>query len=147
MIESVINGIQVLTSNSSALVFDNDDIRTKGSCWLCHQEGSPLYKINECGIYEITFNANVTSATAGAIALAINIDGINIPSATAIQEIFTAGDYSNISITKLIKICKNGNANISIASVPSVLTGTTPAPTDTVVPIIQNANFSIKRKA
>jgi hypothetical protein len=66
-----------------------------------------------------------------------------------IAEIVTAGDYYNISFNKLLKICCRGDATLTIASIPSVLTGATlpGTPTDTEIPIIQNANFSIVRKS
>lgn len=146
MIQSVINGIQNLTSNMSSLVFE-DNLRTKGTCWLCRQDNSPLYKITECGIYEVAFNGNISSATAGTTAIGLYVDGVLIPATVSIEEIFTAGDYSNLSFNYLVKVCPNGNANISVGSVSSVLTGATSVPTTTETPIIQNATLTIKRKA
>ena len=154
MIQSYIEAPVILTSNTSPLNFTTDCIRSKGAncnCggWLQHSEGSPIYKILEGGLYEVTFNTNVTSATAGPVALALFMDGVIIPGTTTIETVVTPGDYSNVAFTKKIKICCRGDASLSVASVPSVLTGTTlpGTPTDTVIPIIQNANFSITRKA
>lgn len=152
MIQSYIENPIVLTSNSSSLTFTTDCIRSRGATcagWLQHSEGSPIYKILEGGLYEVTFNANVTSATAGPVALSLLVDGLPAPGATAIETVVTPGDYSNVAFTKKIKICCRGDASLSIASIPSVLTGTTlpGTATDTVVPIIQNANFTITRKA
>ena len=154
MIQSFIEAPVILTSNTAPLNFTTDCIRSKGAncgCggWLQHSEGSPIYKILEGGLYEVTFNANVTSATAGPVALALFMDGVIVPGTTVIETVVTPGDYSNVAFTKKIKICCRGDASLSIASVPSVLTGTTlPGdPTDTVVPIVQNANFTISRKA
>ena len=152
MIQSVNEMIQVLTSNSSTLSFINDDVRTRGAncCgFLQHDEGSPLYKILDGGIYKVSFNANVTSATAGTVALGLFQDGILIPGTTVIAEVATAGDYYNVSFDKLIKICCRGDATLTIASVPSVLTGATLPGTATVteIPVIQNANLSIVKKA
>ena len=152
MIQSVQETPIILTSNSSTLTFSNDDLRSrKANCcgWLQHTENSPLYKILEGGIYEISFNANVSSATAGTIALGLYQDGILLQGTTVIEEVATAGDFYNVSFKKIIKICCRGDATLSIASVPSVLTGTTPpfTATDTEIPIIQNANFSIVKKA
>ena len=50
---------------------------------------------------------------------------------------------------KLIKVCCRGDANLTVASVPSILTGDATPGTTTVteVPVIQNANFSIVKKA
>lgn len=153
MIQSVNENIEVLTSNSSAVSFTNDDIKTRrANCycngWLQHNEGSPIYKILEGGIYKVSFNTNVTSATAGTVALGLYQDGILIPGTTVITEVATAGDYINVSFDKLIKICCRGDASLTIGSVPSVLTGATlpGTPTVTEIPVIQNANLSITKK-
>ena len=153
MIQSVNEQIQILTSNSSTVSFTNDDIRTRrANCycngWLQHDEGSPLYKLLDGGVYEVSFNANVTSATAGTVALGLFQDGILIPGTTVIAEVVTAGDYYNVSFDKLIKICCRGDASLTVGSVPSVLTGATlpGTPTVTEIPAIQNANFSITKK-
>ena len=150
MIQSYIEAPLTLTSNTSNLAFTTDCIRSRGAncCgWLQHNEGSPVYKILEGGLYEVTFNANITSATAGTVALALFMDGAIVPGTTVIETIATAGDYSNVAFTKKIKVCCRGNADLTVSSVPSVLTGVTPTPTDTEIPIIQNANFTITRKA
>ena len=152
MIQSVNEMIQVLTSNSSTLSFINDDVRTRGAncCgFLQHDEGSPLYKLLDGGVYEVSFNANVTSATAGTVALGLFQDGILIPGTTVIAEVATAGDYYNVSFDKLIKICCRGDATLTVASVPDVLTGATlpGTPTVTEIPVVQNANLSIIKKA
>ena len=150
MIESVQETIVTLVSNSSALTFVNDEIRTKSAncCgWLQHNEGSPIFKILEGGIYEINFNANLSSATTGTIAVGLYEDGILIPGTTTIVEVATAGDYYNVSFSKLRKICCRGDATLSVQAVPSVLTGVDPAATETEIPIYQNANFSIVKKA
>ena len=152
MIQSVNESIEVLTSNSSTVSFTNDDIRTRrANCycngWLQHNEGSPIYKILEGGIYEVSFNANITSATAGTIALALFQDGQIVQGSTVIAEVVTAGDYYNVSFDKLIKICCRGDASLTIASVPSVLTGATlpGTPTVTEIPVLQNANVKITK--
>ena len=151
MIQSVLEPITVLTSNTSTITFTNDDIRTrKANCcnWLQHSEGSPIYKILEGGIYEVSFNANVTSATAGTVALGLFQDGILIPGTTVIAEVVTAGDYYNVSFDKLIKICCRGDASLTIASVPNVLTGATlpGTPVVTEIPVVQNANLIITKE-
>lgn len=152
MIQSFIEMITALTSNSSPVSFINDDVRTRSAncCnWLQHTEGSPIYKILEGGLYEVSFNANVSSAVAGTVALGLFQDGILIPGSTTIVEITTAGDYYNVSFDKLIKICCRGDATLTIQSVPNVTTGATlpGTPVVTEIPVLQNANFSIIKKA
>ena len=148
MIQSVQESPIILTSNSAQLSLSHDDFRSrKANCcgWLQHAEGSPLYKLLDGGLYEVSFNANVSSATAGTVALGLYEDGVLVQGTTVIAEVATAGDFYNVSFDKLIKVCCNSNATLTIASVPSVLTGTTApfTPTETEIPIIQNANFSI----
>ena len=151
MIQSVLEPITVLTSNTSTIIFADDDVRTRrANCcgWLQHSEGSPIYKILEGGIYEVSFNANVTSATAGTVALGLFQDGILIPGTTVLAEVATAGDYYNVSFDKLIKICCRGDASLTIASVPNVLTGAASpgTPVVTEIPVVQNANLIITKK-
>ena len=151
MIQSVLEPITILTSNTSAITFADDDVRTrKANCcnWLQHNEGSPIYKILEGGLYEVSFNANISSATVGTVALGLFQDGILIPGSTVIAEVATAGDYYNVSFDKLIKICCRGDASLTVASVQNVLTGATlpGTPVVTEIPVIQNANFSITKK-
>ena len=152
MIESIIEMITVLASNLATLIFPTDTVRTRSaSCcgWLQHDEGSPIYKILEGGLYEVSFNANVTSATAGTVALGLYQDGVLVPGTTVIAEVVTAGDYYNVSFDKILKICCRGDATLSVASVPNVLTGAAlpGTPVVTEIPVIQNANFSIIKKS
>ena len=154
MIESVLELITALSSNSAPVAFTNDDLRTRSAncnCggWLQHAEGSPIYKLLDGGLYEVSFNANVTSATAGTVALGLYQDGVLVPGTTVIAEVATAGDYYNVSFDKLLKICCRGDATLTVASVPNVVTGAVLPGTATVteIPVLQNANFSIIKKA
>lgn len=153
MIQSILETITILTSNLSPIAFTNDDVRSrKANCsyggWLQHAEGSPIYKLLDGGLYEVSFNANVTSATEGTVAIGLFQDGILIPGSTVIAEVATAGAYYNVSFNKLIKICCRGDASLTVASVPNVLTGAAlpGVATVTEVPVVQNANFSITKK-
>lgn len=150
MIQSVQEQALILTSNTSPVTFENDDLRTRSaSCcnWLQHAENSPIYKILEGGIYEVTLNANITSLTAGIVALALFQDGIVVPGTTVISNITAPGDYENVSFDKKIKVCCKANTTLTVASIPSVpvYSGIPPVTTDTEIPIITNANFSITK--
>lgn len=149
MIQSYINTITPLTSNTSSVVFQEDCIRTKscqGNGWLCHNRGSANYDIVCGGLYEIDFNATVSSATVGTIAFGLFNNGELIPGTLMGETIAAADDYANIGINKKIKVCCNGDANISVRAIPVVPTPTDPTtPVDTVAPIIASANFSITR--
>lgn len=153
MIQSYINTITNLTSNTDSVVFQRDCIRT-GSCgvrncnsWLCHNEGSANYDIVKGGQYEIHFNASVSSATAGIVAFALFNNGEKIPGTEMLETLTAAGDYANIGITKDICVCCNGDANITVRSIPTVPTATDPTtPITTQIPIIESANLIVSRK-
>ena len=138
----------VLTSNTSAITFSDTDLRTaSANCfngWLNHNEGSATFNILGGGIYEIDFSTNVTSATAGNIALAIFADGVQL-AGTEMDTPVTVGVYSNVSTTKKIRVCGRGNVTITVASVPTITyDGTSTA---TQIPIIKNASISLERLA
>lgn len=148
MIEAVQEQELVLASNTASITFDSVDLRTNSAnCfngWLNHNEGSALFNILGGGIYEISFNTNITSATSGNVALAIFVDGTELEGSEMNVPVET-GIYSNVSAHKYIRVCNRGNASITIRSVPTITyDGTT---TDTQIPIIKNANVSIVRRS
>lgn len=62
------------------------------------------------------------------------------------ETLATAGDYADIGISKEIKVCCKGNANITVRAVPAVPTATDPTtPIATQVPIIASANLVVDR--
>lgn len=150
MIQSFINSVTPLNANDASVQFQTDCIRTN-SCngcrsWLCHSQGSANYTITQAGLYEIDFNASVSSAAAGVVAFALFNNGEQIPGTLMAETLAAAGDYANIGINKKIKVCCNGNADISVRAVSAVPTPTDPAtPITTQVPIVVNANLSISR--
>lgn len=152
MIQSYLTGPVLLPSTTSPITFETDCVRTRSaypcSGWLCHNEGSPLYKITKGGNYRVTFNANVSGATAGEpVALALFMDGVELPGTRVTEYIGVAGAYYNLSFDKIVPICCCGDGTLTVQSVPSILTGTTTAgvPTETQEALIQNANITISR--
>ena len=140
-----------LTSNTASVPFAETDLRTRSAIncnsWMNHNEGSALFSILSGGVYEVTFNANITSATAGVVGLALFADGVQIAGTEMDATIDTAGDFENISFNKKIRVCCRGNVNLAINSVPTITYsgGATPVITDTEIPIIKNANINIER--
>ena len=148
MIESVQEQELILTSNEASITFSDTDLRTaSANCfngWLNHNEGSATFNIVAGGIYEIQFNTNVTSASAGNVGLAIFADGTQL-AGSEMDTPVTVGVYTNVSTTKYIRVCGRGSVSITVRSVPTITyDGTT---TDTQIPIIKNANIIIKRYA
>lgn len=151
MIQSVQEQELVLTSNTSPITFADTDLRTaSANCfngWLNHNEGSATFNILGGGIYEIEFNTNITSATAGVVGLAIFADGVKLAGSEMNSVVTTANQYDNVSTTKKIRVCGRGSVSITIASVPTISSGTPVVVTDTQIPTIKNANISIERLA
>lgn len=154
MIQTIINEPLVLTSNTSPLVFDATDIRTRcayccNGGWLDYQDGNPIFKMfgnGYTGYYDIDFSASISSATAGVVAIGLYEDGILIPDTVRAVTLSGAGAYETVSFNKKLRICPRGTSNITVGSVPSVVTPTTPTtPITTQIPIVTNATFSISR--
>lgn len=140
-----------LASNTASVPFATVDLRTRSATNCCgfinHNEGSALFSILDGGVYEVTFNANITSATAGQIGLALFADGVQVAGTEMDAVIAAPGDFENISFDKKIRVCNKGTVNLSINSVPTIIYsgGATPVITDTQIPIIKNANINIER--
>ena len=151
MIQSVQEQELVLTSNTSPITFADTDLRTaSANCfngWLNHNEGSATFNILGGGIYQIDFNTNISSATAGVVGLAIFADGVKLAGSEMNSVVATANQYDNVSTSKKIRVCGRGSVSITIASVPKISSGTPVVTTDTQIPIIKNTNISISRLA
>ena len=123
MIQSFVNTIVNLPSNSASVVFNKDCIRTN-SCkgcrsWLCHTEGSASYEIVEGGQYRINFNATVSSATAGVVAFALYNNGEMIPGTlmaeTLAAELLDAYNNTGTAFKKREDVHKMAEANKAFA--------------------------------
>lgn len=154
MIQTIINEPEVLTSNTSPIVFDTTDIRTRcafcsNGGWLDYQNGSPLFKVfgnGYTGYYTVNFSASISSATAGVVAVGLFEDGVLIPDTVRAVTLAAANDYETISFNKKIRICPRGTSTLTIQSVGTVVTPSdVTTPITTQIPIITNATFNISR--
>lgn len=140
---------EVLTSNTDNINFSIVDLRSRtANCcgWLQYMNGSSDFTIIGGGTYEITFNANVTSETAGQVALALKSSlGSDIEGTEMDAEITTPGVYTNISFSKIIRLCERVNTTIGVGSL-SAVGSVTPAVT-TEAPTIKDANLIIRKIA
>ncbi len=138
---------ETLTSNIDNLNFDLIDVRTNSATccgWLQYMKGGSDFTIIGGGRFEVSFNANVTSDTAGIVAMALKTaTGTDVEGTEMDAEITTAGTYTNISFTKVLEICPRVNTTIAIGSLPSV-GGVTPAVV-TEIPTIKDANLIIRK--
>ena len=151
MIQSTNDAIQILPTNTSDITFSNDELRTRSatcSGWLNHTEGTSQFTIlgnNICcqpAVYDITFNANVTSETAGSIEITLKENGTRVIGASANSVITTPGDYQNISFTKRIRLCPRENVTLTIGSIDAV-SNVIPS-VETVAPTLKNINLIIE---
>ena len=147
MIQAVQTIPEVLTSNTDNINFDRVDLRTRSAnCygWLQYMPGGSEFIIIGGGRFRVTFNANVTSDTAGSVALALKTGtGTDVEGTEMDAVIATAGDYTNISFSKIIEVCPRVNTTIAIGSLPAI-GGVTPAVV-TEIPTIKDANLSIEK--
>lgn len=146
-IQSTISTPITLATTSSAIAFQNDRrTRSTQGCngWLCHAEGSPVYKLVKAGNYRTSLTATVFSATAGTVALGIYEDGVLVPS-TVRSFTLAAGYLGNIAIDYVSKVCCKSNTSITVGSVPTVTNPATGAAVTTLVPTITNAVLNISK--
>lgn len=144
MINSVQEAALTLTSNTANIAFSSDVVRTRSAncCgFLNHGVGGTQYQITSPGIYEIMFNTNVTSATAGVVALGIKANGELLSGTEMDYTVATANAYNSVSSNRLIRICGNGSTTITVGSLP------TSEATATQIPIVKNASLVIKKVA
>lgn len=140
---------EILTSNTDNINFDTVDLRSRSAncCgWLQYMNGGSDFTIIGGGTFKVSFNANVTSETAGQVAIALKTaTGTDVEGTEMDTEITTAGVYSNISFTKILKVCPRVNTTIAVGSIPAV-GGVTPAVV-TQIPTIKDANLIIEKIA
>lgn len=142
MINSVQETAITLASNTSNIPFSNDVVRTRSAncCgWLNHSNGSTQYQITMPGLYEVRFNANVTSATVGDVALGIKSNGELLSGTEMDYTVATANVYGNVSANRQFRICGNGSTTITVGSLAS--NGTTA----TQIPSVKNNSIIIER--
>ena len=150
MIQTIQVVPEILTSNTDNINFDTVDLRTNSAncCgWLQYMPGGSDFTIIGGGTFLVSFNANVTSDTAGIVALALkSATGTDVEGTEMDAEITTAGNYVNISFTKILRVCPRVNTTIAVGSLPSTITGTTTLTnTETEIPVVKDANLFIRK--
>lgn len=141
-INSVQDAAVTLASNTANIAFTTDVVRTRSAncCgWLNHATGSSQFQITTPGVYEIMFNANVTSAAVGQVALGIRQNGELLSGTEMDADVETAGVYTNVSANRQIRVCGNASATITVGSLPTINATTTQIPT------VKNASLIIKK--
>ena len=116
MIQAIYDGEQILSSNTDTVDFNAIDLRTNSAqCyngWLNYNVGSSQFNIIAGGIYEVSFNANITSAEVGNVGLALFTDGVELAGTEINSVVATAGNWENISFVKRFRVCPRGNVSL-----------------------------------
>ena len=140
---------ETLTSTTDNLNFDIVDIQTRSAncCgWLQYMPGGSEFTILGGGTFRVIFNANITRDEEGQVVLALKTGtGTDVEGTEVDAVVATAGEYTNVSFSKLIRVCPRVNTTIAIGSLASV-GGITPA-VESQIPTIKDANLSIEKIA
>lgn len=139
MINSIATSIQTVTSGSNVL-FPTDRIRTKAcQCpckgWLAHDAGSGLFTLTKAGIYEVTFDADITSTTTGDASLVLEQNGEAVGGTLSLYNVATAGVYGNVNGDTLIQVPCGASYTIALGNNSGLELS------------VQNANIIIKKLA
>lgn len=135
----VSNTAAVTLTPGQSLTFNN--IIWKSGCAENFRNGSSSIRVTQ-GVYEISFNGNVSSAGAGVpVQLNIAIDGAALPETTMISTPAVVGDLNNVSASTFVgnQGCCCGNPGSISVSIINTGTGT--------LTVGANSKFSIKRIA
>lgn len=150
--EYLANAVQEISLNAPA-IFTASIPCTKG--YVYHEDETGIFILrgitcSQCfATYQVTFNGNIAipeGGTAGAIAVAISVNGEPRLTSRAIYVPAAAGDanFGNVTSTAIIKVPRGCCFSLSVESVPA-----SSDPTVTPAPVIsmQNANLVINRIA
>lgn len=136
----MINSVGVasaVVSVGSNVLFPTDRVRTKScnSCcgWLSHDTGSGLFTLTKQGIYEIQYNANITSADVGQASLVLEQNGEAIGGTQSIYTVATASALGHVSASTLIRVPCGASYTITLTN------------NSTLALNIQDANIIIKK--
>lgn len=132
MINSTAVTAQTVITQANVL-FTADRVRSRrgDACsggWLVHDIGSGLFTLvnNGCGcdVFEVQFNTNLTSATVGALALVLQVNGEAIGGTEMDYTPAAANVYESVSASTLIKVPAGASVTVSVKNIStsSVLT-------------------------
>lgn len=152
MAEYLANSVQSVSLNAPVIFTASIPCR-RG--YVYHEDETGIFTLrgmvnNACAnfaTYQVTFNGNIAipeGGTAGAIAIAIAVQGEPRLTSRAIYTPAAVDEYGNVTSTAIIKVPKGCCYTLSVESVPA-----TSDPTVTPAPVInvQNANLVVSRIA
>ena len=138
--EITANAIQTVASNQNVLFTETP---VDGNCSILHREGSGLVTLRgiaqQCRArFKIFFSGNVAvpaTGTAGAISLAITINGEPVDSSSMISTPAAVSDFNNVASAVYVNVPQGCCITISVRN------------TSTQAIEVQNANLIIERVA
>ena len=130
--------VQTVTAGQNVL-FNETPVRGNGC--VRHRDGSGIVSLSgntaQCRAqYKVTFGGNIavaTGGTAGAISIALSLDGEPLGSATAISVPAAIGDFSNVFVAVFVDVPRGCCATIAVEN------------TSTQAIDVQNANLIVER--
>lgn len=126
----IINSINVpaqAVAVQANVLFATDRVRSSrgDACcggWLFHDLGSGQFTLvndSSCGckVFEVQFNANVSSATTGALAFVIQANGEAVGGTEMDYTVATANAFGNISSSTLIKVPAGASVTVTVKNI------------------------------
>lgn len=135
------NAVQEVAANQNVLLTDTV---VSGNCSIVHRSGSGLITLrgltnNQCRArFRVTFGANIAvpaGGTAGAISLALAINGEAVATTTMITTPAAVSEYNNVFSSIFLDVPKGCCSQISVKN------------TSTQAIDVQNANLIVERVA
>lgn len=143
MPEYTSNAVQNVVSGGNVLFTETAVPCTRG--YVIHREGAGVITlrgiVNSCAAsarYKVTFGANIAvpaGGTAGAISMALTINGEAVPASSAIVTPAAVGDYWNITEGIFITVPRGCCTQISVKNTSAQAIN------------VQNANIIVERVA
>lgn len=139
--EIIANVAQTVSANSN--IYFTDTV-VSGNCSMCHREGSGLVTLRgmtntQCRArFLVTYSGNIalpSDGTAGAISLAIAIEGEAVPSTTMTVTPTAVEAYFNVSSSVYVDVPRGCCLNISVRNISDVDV------------LVQNSNLIVTREA
>lgn len=138
--EITANTLQTVAANQNVLFTDT---AICGSCSIMHRDGSGLVALrgltNQCKArFKVTFGANIdvpTGGTAGAISLAIAVNGEPVQATTMISTPAAVEEFNNVFSSIFLNVPAGCCVQVSVQNTSTQSIG------------VQNANLIVERVA
>lgn len=128
------NSTEQTLAPGQAITFDL--VKLHSGCGEYHREGSSSVKLRANGIYDISFNGNISGTAAGQLELAMRLGGDVLPETTMESALGTPGDFDNVFARTLVRNCCGDSDRVSVVN-----SGTT-----TVI-VAANSSLVISRRS